>query len=253
MCAHLCKHALQGSPDDDGQERKISSDEILYSTVALGCMFVLTYVLMNATYGIGAGRAQIVALPQLHASCMVSLTRQSMFVHCALVSACTYHAAMGWAANMYPTTCKLLEYIVLRLVRSSTKSSFLVAAVCVCASFPCAALVKPGLPPPCVYSMHGLTPLSLAAASAWLWLCALCSCWGLCANTGSRSSRGQTRGEDREVRLPPIPTMPSEPLSMPGGIAPAASFCWQSSSKALWMKWGLAMACSGTELQGFAR
>ncbi|KAF5832786.1 chloride channel [Dunaliella salina] len=46
--------ALQGSPDDDGQDRKISTEEILYSATALGCLFVLTYLLMNATYGIGA-------------------------------------------------------------------------------------------------------------------------------------------------------------------------------------------------------
>jgi hypothetical protein len=46
---------LQGSQDNSSQERRISSEEVVYSVTGLGCLFVLTYVLMNATYGIGAG------------------------------------------------------------------------------------------------------------------------------------------------------------------------------------------------------
>jgi len=56
----------QTSPDN-GEPRKISSEEILYSPVAMGCLFMLVFILSAATYGIGAGAAGCEALAPLFA------------------------------------------------------------------------------------------------------------------------------------------------------------------------------------------
>lgn len=50
---------LQGAPVEHGpgekRDQNVSTDEVLYSVTAMGLMFMLVFVLMNATYGIGAG------------------------------------------------------------------------------------------------------------------------------------------------------------------------------------------------------